>query len=151
MNAMKKEMIRSTLSKMATCELEDLLAGGGGPEFNDLWTLDEIAQILEKRAGSMRAAKLRAHVAGKTTPPMTQIEFEIMRAESEVKMTQKQLDDAIAFAGRMSEDLTRAVEQGWDLVCPANNLANAAAEVSRISERLTAMKNSLKTLKSLVG
>lgn len=143
MNAMKKEMIRSTLAKMATYELEDLLAGGGGPEFNDLWTLDEIAQLLEKRRGSQ--------VKKPASRSMTQIEFEVMRAEGEVQMTQKQLDDAIAFAGRMSADLTQAVEHGWDLVCPANNLANSAAEVSRISERLNAMKNSLKTLRSLVG
>lgn len=140
MNATKKEMIRNTLAKMATYELEDLLAGGGGPEFNDLWTLDEIAQILEKRTGCRTAKK-----------PMTQIEFEVMRAESDVRETQKQLDNAISFAGRMFADMTQAVEQGWDLVCPANNLASSAAEISRISERLTAMKNSLKTLKSLVG
>jgi hypothetical protein len=80
---------------------------------------------------------------------MNEIKFETMRAKGAVDVCQKQFDDAVAFAARMADDLQQAVKQGWNVQCPANNLANAAAEVGRIGARLEVLLDAYSVLASL--
>jgi hypothetical protein len=51
----------------------------------------------------------------------------------------------------MADELQRAVKQGWNVQCPANNLANAAAEVGRIGARLEALLDAHSTLARISG
>lgn len=80
---------------------------------------------------------------------MNALNFETMRAKSAVDECRKQFDSAVAFAGRMADDLQQAVKQGWNVQCPANNLANAAAEVGRIGARLEVLLDAHSVLASL--
>jgi hypothetical protein len=82
---------------------------------------------------------------------MNAIQFETMRAKGAVEVCQKQFDEAVAFAARMADELQRAVKQGWNVQCPANNLANAAAEVGRIGARLEALLDAHSTLARISG
>lgn len=82
---------------------------------------------------------------------MTELQYETMRAKGAVDLCQKQFNEAVAFAARMADDLAQAVKQGWNVQCPANNLANAAAEVGRIAARIETLLDAHSTLVRLNG
>jgi hypothetical protein len=80
-----------------------------------------------------------------------ELKFEVIRAKAAADYTQKQFDSAVDFCLRMAADLKQAKEQGWSMICPANNLANAANEVGQIAERLNALLDAHANLKRIAG
>ena len=80
---------------------------------------------------------------------MNRLDFEIMRAENDLKSIEERLDRAVETVGRRTAELAAAVARKAGIACYASNAACAIADVATLGGERESVERLIKTLLEL--
>lgn len=80
---------------------------------------------------------------------MTRAEYEVMRLDSEIEATEKDVSGALIWMQRMTNELVAAVENGTDHECQTQNMTSAVASVAIAAAKLRGLRVAKKMMAAM--